>query len=822
MKQKQTVANKIKSFLAAGLIVALLAPGFTVPVYASPQSIQITGSTVNVRSNAGTSNSVVGKARKGEQYTYLAQKTDTKGQLWYQILLSNNQKGWVSGAYANPIGSTNDQKVTITGRSVNIRAGAGTSYNRVASVTRGSTYQYLGSASDAKGTVWYHIQYNNRQTAWVSSQYSQLVATPTTTSATASTSVPTSAATAASATTTTSAQEAASQLKITSHPADVTTKSGKLVSFAVKAAGTGLKYQWYYKKQGQTAWSEWRGHTTAATTASANDSWNGMKVYCRVTDASGRSVNSSAATVTISKTTGTSAKLKITSHPADVSVASGTPVVFAVKAEGVGLQYQWHYKRPGSTGWTKWNGKTTPSITVTSSSNWNGMQVRCQITDAGGQTLYSNASTVTILKMVSSSTKSTTATTATTKTATTTSTTATTSTTSAKTTAPAVTTVKQVVITGKSVNIRSGPGTSYNRVASVVKGSTYPYIETKLDAKKNRWHKIQYTKTQTAWVIATYSQVTTVTIPATTASTTAAQPAKTTQATQTTQPAASSSGQYVATEDATNVRSKAGKSYGKIGMTTPGQKYRYLGKATDSNGNIWYHIQYSASKTGWVARAYCRLYDTADAITVSSKKKIAYLTFDDGPSVNTMKILDILDQYNVKATFFVIYHRNMESQYKAIVQRGHTIALHSYTHNYDQIYASETAYFNDLTQIHDYVKSVTGVDSHIIRFPGGSSNGAKKIMTKLKVDVIDRGYIYHDWNVDSTDAQGSNRKTDVLLDAMKKGVVKYNKADILMHDSGVSKNTTVQALPKLIEYLRSQGYAIEPITQDTLPIQHIR
>lgn len=209
----------------------------------------------------------------------------------------------------------------------------------------------------------------------------------------------------------------------------------------------------------------------------------------------------------------------------------------------------------------------------------------------------------------------------------------------------------------------------------------------------------------------------------------------------------------------------------------------------------------------------------------NDNRRVAYLTFDDGPSENTEKILDILDEYGVKATFFVIYHKNMESRYREIVARGHTIALHSYTHNYRKVYSSEAAYFDDLEKIHDYVYDVTGVDSNIVRFPGGSSNTVsnkycKDIMKTLKKDVVARGYVYHDWNVDSTDASGNNIAPEILLDNVKARLTKNRKSNILMHDTGEMKQTTVQALPSIIEYIRSQGYEMERITEDSKVITH--
>lgn len=216
---------------------------------------------------------------------------------------------------------------------------------------------------------------------------------------------------------------------------------------------------------------------------------------------------------------------------------------------------------------------------------------------------------------------------------------------------------------------------------------------------------------------------------------------------------------------------------------------------------------------------------TDNIITPANKQKVAYLTFDDGPSENTIKILDILDKYDVKATFFVIYHKGMEKQYKEIVNRGHTIALHSYTHNYKKIYSSEEAYFDDLKKIENYVKSVTGVESNITRFPGGSSNTvsnkySKGIMKNLKKKVPEQGYIYHDWNVDSCDAEQNNTPVETLLENIQASLPKYRQANILMHDTGATKQTTVDALPQIIEYVQSQGFDIQPITEDTTAIRH--
>lgn len=403
--------------------------------------------------------------------------------------------------------------------------------------------------------------------------------------------------------------------------------------------------------------------------------------------------------------------------------------------------------------------------------------------------------------------------------------------------APAVSS-RKVIIKASPAKIRSGPGKTYSVIAKTSKGKSFTYLGSKKDKKGNVWYKIQYTSSKTGWIISSLGRLTN---PAATAKTTAKTTAATTTTTTTTATNATSASKTTATTTAAaktkniiisgnpvNIRSGAGKNYAKIGSTSKGKKFKLLDTKKDSSGTVWYKIQYTSSQTGWVMGTLAYIEGQAPkSTTKKSSGKVAYLTFDDGPSVNTMKILDILDRYNVKATFFVIYHGGMTKQYKAIVSRGHTLALHSYTHDYSKIYKSEKAYFADLKKIHDYVEDVTGVDSRIIRFPGGSSNTVsnkynKGIMKTLKKSVAKKGYYYHDWNVDSTDAAGRNRKASLLLKNVKSGTGKKKVINVLMHDTGKSKMTTVEALPSIIEYLKKQGYSFEAITEDSTLIQHGR
>ncbi len=203
--------------------------------------------------------------------------------------------------------------------------------------------------------------------------------------------------------------------------------------------------------------------------------------------------------------------------------------------------------------------------------------------------------------------------------------------------------------------------------------------------------------------------------------------------------------------------------------------------------------------------------------------KICYLTFDDGPSNNTLKILDILKKYNVRATFFVVGTGNLEYT-KRMVAEGHTIALHTNTHNYSNIYKSTTAYYNDLNALSNKIEKVCGVRSNIVRFPGGTSNTISKnycsgIMTKLSKDLPKKGYYYFDWNVDSGDASGNNVSVSKIMSNIKKYGTSQKNAVVLMHDTA-AKNTTVQALPQIIEYYMDAGYYLAPLSSNSKAIRH--
>ena len=181
---------------------------------------------------------------------------------------------------------------------------------------------------------------------------------------------------------------------ILQQPSDITTQTGKSATFTIKAKGAGLTYQWYYKKADDTSWSLWNGRTTASITATSNATWDGMKVRCIVKDSSGASVTSKAAKIILSDILG------ITQQPSDVTTQAGQNATFTIKAKGAGITYQWYYKKAGATSWSLWNGRTTASITATSNATWDGMKVRCKVTDSTGKYIYTNSATITLASII--------------------------------------------------------------------------------------------------------------------------------------------------------------------------------------------------------------------------------------------------------------------------------------------------------------------------------------------------------------------------------------------------------------------------------------
>lgn len=257
-----------------------------------------------------------------------------------------------------------------------------------------------------------------------------------------------------------------------------------------------------------------------------------------------------------------------------------------------------------------------------------------------------------------------------------------------------------------------------------------------------------------------------------------------------------------------------------------GQKYNEPGFTATDNclGNITNRVKISGEVNTDKVGKYTITYTvTDDVYTTKTTRtvyvyeknpdipigdKVIYLTFDDGPSNYTNELLDILKKYNVKATFFVT-NRGSDQVIKRAYEEGHSIGLHTYTHNYNTVYKSVEAYFNDLNKISDRVERITGIKSKLIRFPGGSSNTVSKfnpgIMTTLTKEVELRGYKYFDWNVSAGDTVSKNSNTiaNNVIKSLRKG-----SNVVLQHDTNYS---SVQAVEKIIEYGLSNGYVFAPL-----------
>lgn len=209
---------------------------------------------------------------------------------------------------------------------------------------------------------------------------------------------------------------------------------------------------------------------------------------------------------------------------------------------------------------------------------------------------------------------------------------------------------------------------------------------------------------------------------------------------------------------------------------------------------------------------YPELYAPKTEPPVPVTGKVVYLTFDDGPSNLTMPLLDVLDHYKVKATFFLVGKTDTADlkAMKAIVERGHAIGVHSYTHRLPQIYASPAAFLDDFAKMHDLILKTTGVDTPIYRYAGGSANDYDKSTAKAIITEMNRrGYTYFDWNVDSGDAEYGSTASSIYNNVINQ-VHAHAQSVVLCHNTS-AKKSTLQQIPKIIETLQKEGYRFETL-----------
>lgn len=232
--------------------------------------------------------------------------------------------------------------------------------------------------------------------------------------------------------------------------------------------------------------------------------------------------------------------------------------------------------------------------------------------------------------------------------------------------------------------------------------------------------------------------------------------------------------------------------------------------STDSSNNVS-----TVKRTVYV-------YAPQGSTNVEPNGKIVYLSFDDGPGPYTQQLLDILDKYNVKVTFFVT---NQFSDYQYLIgeahRRGHTIAMHTYSHRFENIYASESAYYEDLNKIKAICEAQTGVSPTIVRFPGGTSNTnsanyCQGIMTALTQSLPANGYQYCDWNVDSNDAGGA-RSASAVANNVISAIPNFQNSFVLQHDT---KQYSVEAVEEIICWGLANGYTFMPMDANSPMFHH--
>lgn len=242
---------------------------------------------------------------------------------------------------------------------------------------------------------------------------------------------------------------------------------------------------------------------------------------------------------------------------------------------------------------------------------------------------------------------------------------------------------------------------------------------------------------------------------------------------------------------------------------------------------LWSTAEYreTAAVSSDATDRYPDLHVQPPASFVEPEQKTVYLTFDDGPTANTEALLDLLARDNIKATFFVCSPEEEDGEFQQVLLRrmrdeGHTIGLHSFTHQEKEIYTSLDHYLTDLAKIDAFVYKATGLHCNIIRFVGGSATIHAKpaLMGDLAREVTERGYVYYDWTVVSGDDGPTTLPAAELKQRILRQIEGRQIEIILCHDGSLSTSTP-GAVADVIDDLREQGYAFDRLTHETPPVQ---
>lgn len=224
-----------------------------------------------------------------------------------------------------------------------------------------------------------------------------------------------------------------------------------------------------------------------------------------------------------------------------------------------------------------------------------------------------------------------------------------------------------------------------------------------------------------------------------------------------------------------------------------------------------YSLVYEVSDNAGNVTTIERVVEVVQPETVVPEGKIIYLTFDDGPGPYTEPLLELLDKYQVKATFFFC-GTSRSDLYQKVYAAGHAVGVHCKSHVYSEVYASDEAYFADLNAIMNMVYEATGVHTTMLRFPGGSSNRVSAeytigIMTRLTEQVTKMGYQYFDWNVSAGDSD--TKDTKQILENMKTDILKHQYSIVLQHPE--NRKFSFEAVEELLVWGLENGYTFLPL-----------
>ena len=279
----------------------------------------------------------------------------------------------------------------------------------------------------------------------------------------------------------------------------------------------------------------------------------------------------------------------------------------------------------------------------------------------------------------------------------------------------------------------------------------------------------------------------------------------------------------------TTIDLKKGEKYEDPGFSTTDNTDGDLTGATKVTGTVdtdtigTYAVKYTATDQAGNVGEATRI---INVLTDKTGAGVIYLTFDDGPSDEvTPQVLDILKDNGIKATFFICaYDEKTKPMLQRELDEGHTVAIHGYSHEYNEVYSSPEAYMENIKKLDDMLQADFGYKAFTTRFLGGSSNTVSEkyctgIMSELVEMVPAAGYQYMDWNVTSLDANGNNLDAESIYDSIIEGLNPSKPNVVLMHDTN-QKQTTVDQLQWVIDYGKENGYSFEAIQKDTPQIHH--